>query len=323
MRQNIGLAALADVARLDGAPNAYHLGFVLGPRINAAGRMDEAGLGVELLLTAEGWRAKDLARQLDDFNQQRQAVEQDILAQAQAQIDAAGEDSPVLLAANDHWHQGVIGIVASRLKDIYQKPVAVAAINADGIAVGSARSVAGFNFGNAVLAAVQDGILIGGGGHGMAAGFKIRRENLPRFSDFLAARHAADIKIRDMTRMVTVDAVIHPRAVGAALWADIAQLEPIGAGNPQPKLAMLHVQLTHADILKEQHLRLTLQSLDGTKVAAMAFRVMQGPLGQFLYQQRGQQIHVLGQLRPNDFNGRRSFQFLIEDAAAVGLDQRI
>ena len=317
-RQNIGLAALADVARLDGAPNAYHLGFVLGPRINAAGRLRDGSLGVELLTTAEGWQAQDLARQLDQCNTERQGIEQTITAQAQAAIDAAANDNQVLVVADHQWHPGVIGIVASRLKEIYAKPVCVVALRGDGLGTGSARSVAGFHLGNAIITAQQTGILAKGGGHAMAAGFTVHAAQIPALQEFLNKRFVADLGNAPPATILPIAASIHPRAVGAPLWAEMEQMEPFGAGNPQPKLAMMSVRVAHAEILKSLHLRLMLESSDGTKVTAMAFRCMNAPLGQFLYQSRGHNIRVAGQFRPNDFNGRRTFQFLVEDAAQVG-----
>lgn len=317
-RQNMGLAALADVAGLDGVPNAYHLGFVLGPRINAAGRLRDGSMGVELLTTTEAWQAQHLAQQLDQYNTERQAIEQSITAQAQAVIDAVANDNQVLVVANYQWHPGVIGIVASRLKEIYAKPVCVVALRDDGVGTGSARSVTGFHLGNAIITAQQSGILVKGGGHAMAAGFTVAAAQVPALQQFLNERFVVELGNAPPATILPIAASIHPRAVGAPLWAEMEQMEPFGAGNPQPKLAMMNLRVTHAEILKSLHLRLTLESADGTRVTAMAFRCMNAPLGQFLYQSRGHNIHVAGQFRPNDFNGRRTFQFLVEDAAQVG-----
>lgn len=316
-RNNVGLRALADVARLDGKPDAYHLGFLLGPRLNAAGRLQDASLGVQLLAESEEWRAQDIARQLDKLNTERQELEQTILAQAIDQIEATSKDAPVIVAANENWHPGVIGIVASRLKDRYHKPSFVIALN-DGKGTGSARSVHGFDLGSAVLSAQQLGILDKGGGHAMAAGFKIVPEKLDQFRQYIAERFIKDTANTNMTPRLAIDAVAQPGALNMGLVQELKKLEPFGQGNPQPRFAVHNVQVAFADIMKEKHLRLTLRGLDGSEIKAVAFRVMENKLGKFLLQSKGAQIHVAGTLRENNFNGRTTAQFQIEDAAAIG-----
>lgn len=317
MRGNVGLRALADVARLDGKPDAYHLGFLLGPRINAAGRLQDASLGVQLLAESEDWRAQDIARQLDKLNTERQELEQTILAQAIDQVDASSNDAPVILAANENWHPGVIGIVASRLKDRYHKPSFVVAMKA-GQGTGSARSVHGFDLGSAVLAAQQLGILDKGGGHAMAAGFKITADKMDQFRQFITGRFIKDTANANMTPRLAIDALAQPGALNMDLLQNLKKLEPFGQGNPQPRFAVKNVQIAFADIMKEKHLRLTLRGMDGAEIKAVAFRVMEGKLGKFLSQSKGAQIHVAGTLRENNFNGRTTAQFQIDDAAELG-----
>ncbi len=320
-RGNVGLRALADVARLDGKPDAYHLGFLLGPRINAAGRLKDAGLGVQLLMSNDDMQSRMLAEKLNELNAERQKIEEQILFSAIDMVEQDGQDLPIVIAANENWHPGVIGIVASRLKDRYHKPSFVIAWKQGGdggwIGTGSARSVTGFNLGNAVVAAQQAGILQTGGGHAMAAGFKIERGRIGEFREFIAARFNQETANGDLQPVLAIDAAIAPGGLNADMMRNLKMLEPFGMGNPQPRFALQNVQIKYASVMKEKHLRLKLQSMDGASIDAVAFRVMDNPLGKFLLHSGGAQIHVAGTLRENNFNGRTTLQFQIEDAASV------
>ncbi len=321
-RNHVGLRALSDVSRLDTKPDAYHLGFMLGPRINAAGRLQDASLGVRLLTATEEWQAREIATQLDKLNTERQAIEETILAQAIDQVEREQMQSPILVAANENWHPGVIGIVASRLKDRYARPACMIAFIADGngqtVGTGSARSVTGFNLGAAIIAAEQSGILQKGGGHAMAAGFKIESGKLAQFREFMQTRFAAETAGADLSASLAIDASVNLAALNDALLQKLNTLAPFGMGNPQPRFMIPNVQIEYAEVMKEKHVRLRLKSLDGAGMDAVAFRVMDSPLGKFLSARTGAQIHVAGHLRENHFNGRRKLQFQIEDAAAVG-----
>lgn len=315
-RKNLGLRALSDVARLDGRPDAYHLGFLLGPRINAAGRLKDSTLGVQLLTAAEEWQAVALAQQLDQLNAERQKLEETILQQAIAQVEEGQKDSPVLCIGDRNWHSGVIGIVASRIKDIYHRPVAVVAFMDGDTGTGSARSVHGFNLGNAILAAVQTGLLHKGGGHAMAAGFKIAYDQLPAFREFLNARFLSDTKDQDMQPSLTIDVCASLSALSTELVQRLNSLAPFGAANPQPRFAVDAVQLEYAEIMKEKHIRCRLKSLDGARLNAVSFRSVGTPLGQLLLNSKGAVVRVAGQLKHNTFGNKNEAQLLIEDAAA-------
>jgi single-stranded-DNA-specific exonuclease len=314
-RGNPGLAALADVAGLGEAPEAYHAGFVLGPRVNAGGRVGEATLGARLLASDDPAEARRLAERLDAFNRERQAIEADVLAQAMQQVEVAGGAAePIVFAAGRGWHVGVVGIVASRLAERYHRPAFVVGV-ADGIARGSARSVAGVDVGAAVLAARQSGILVNGGGHPMAAGFTADEARLGALRSFLAARVAARLAARPLRPELRLDGVLQPAAATPALADQLARLGPFGVGNPRPRFALPSVRLVRADVVGGGHLRCLVTGEGGGRLKAIAFRAMDGPLASILRDRSGAAVHLAGHLRPDNWQGRAAVQFVIEDAA--------
>ncbi|MDE3116745.1 MAG: single-stranded-DNA-specific exonuclease RecJ, partial [Pseudomonadota bacterium] len=308
-----GLAALAAVANATPPFTPYHLGFVLGPRINAGGRVGRCSLGAELLTAADAASAEPLARALDRHNRERQALESVILDEAMA-LAAAQDNAPFLLAAEEGWHPGVVGIVAGRLKDRFAKPAFVAGFEG-GIGRGSARSVPGIDIGAAVRGARVAGILEAGGGHAMAAGFSLAAERLDAFRDFLAARFADAGSLLAAAQTLELDAVVAAAGAGASLAVEIGRAGPFGAGNPEPLLALADLRLAYADVVGKDHVRLRLQGGDGAALNAIAFRAAGGPLGKGLLAARGQRIHVAGRLRADAWNGRTQVQLHLEDAA--------
>ena len=313
-----GLAALASVAGAKPPFTPYHLGFALGPRINAGGRVGRCSLGAELLTAGDAAAADTLARALDRHNRERQALESVILDEAMA-LAAAQDNAPFLLAAEEGWHPGVVGIVAGRLKDRFAKPAFVAGFEGgpDGkrIGRGSARSVPGIDIGAAVRAACEAGILDAGGGHAMAAGFSLAAERLDAFREFLTAQFADAGSLLAAAQTLELDAVVAAAGAGAALAAEIGRAGPFGAGNPEPLLALADLRLTYADVVGKDHVRLRLQGGDGPALNAIAFRAAGGPLGKGLLAARGQRIHVAGRLRADAWNGRTQVQLHLEDAA--------
>ncbi len=310
-RQNPGLRALCNAGRIQAKPTAYDLGFILGPRINAGGRLGDSTLGVQLLTEKEDWRAQQIAQQLDKLNAKRQEIEESALQQAIHRIEAMGEIPPAIVIGDENWHPGVIGIMAGRLKDRYNKPCAVIAFGADGMGVASARSVSGFDIGSAILAAVQTGILIKGGGHAMAAGFQVRRDDVAALQEFLNAR----IKSGDDAGapVLHIDAVVSPQALSYDLMEKISFLAPFGAGNPQPRFAIDGVQIDYAEILKDKHVRCRIRGIGGISIDAVSFRCVGTPLGQALLQSKGGIMRVAGQLQADNYNGRRKVKMIIED----------
>ncbi|WP_119458350.1 single-stranded-DNA-specific exonuclease RecJ [Rhodospirillaceae bacterium SYSU D60014] len=317
-RGNPGLAALADAAGLTERAGAYHAGFVLGPRVNAGGRVGAADLGSRLLATDDAAEAAALAAQLEAFNGERRAIEQQVLAEAVARVEAdSAPETSLVLAAGEGWHPGVIGIVASRLKERYARPAFVVALS-DGIGKGSARSVPGVDLGNAVIAARQAGLLLNGGGHAMAAGFTVEAARLDEFQAFLAARLSeAAGSAGPVQPTLGLDGVLTPGAATPDFAGLLEQLGPFGAGNAEPRFAIPAARLVRADVVGEGHVRCIVTGPDGGRLKAIAFRCLESELGRALLQSGGVPIHLAGHLRADRWQGREGVQFLIEDAAPV------
>ncbi|HXV24476.1 MAG TPA: single-stranded-DNA-specific exonuclease RecJ [Alphaproteobacteria bacterium] len=317
-RRSTGLAALADAARLTERPGAFHCGFLLGPRVNAGGRVGDAELGVRLLTSEDPAEAAAIAQRLDRLNEERRAIEQTMLEEAIGALEAEAEPGAKLaFVARRGWHAGVIGIVASRVKERYALPAVVAAIEEDGTAKGSGRSVRGVDLGSAVLAARQSGLLINGGGHAMAAGFTARAEDLPALKAFLSERLARQIDEGGFVPTLGIDGVLQPGGATVELTQILEQVGPFGAGNAEPRFAFPAVRLTKAEPVGENHVRCILIGSEGGRLKAIAFRALGTPLGDALLQARGAAIHLAGHLRADIWQGQATTQLLIEDAAAV------
>ena len=319
-RGNTGLAALADVARLDRPPGAYHAGFILGPRINAGGRIGEAGLGARLLACDDAGEATAIALRLDELNRERQEIEAAVLAEATAQVEIAeesGERAPVLFAAGEGWHPGVVGIVASRLAERFGRPACVVSLNGDQ-GTGSGRSVPGADLGAAIVAARQKALLVKGGGHPMAAGFTLERQRLAEVRDFLAGRLVDSVAAADRVPGLRIDGVLSAGGASADLAAQLARLEPFGAGNPEPRFAVTGARLVHIAPAGRDHLQCALAGEGGQRLDAIAFRCLETPLGAGLRNNDGRPLYVAGKLRENTWRGRTKVQLVIDDAAPAG-----
>jgi single-stranded-DNA-specific exonuclease len=316
---NPGLAALAAVAGVNEPLDAYHLGFILGPRVNAGGRVGAADLGARLLATDDPALAAELAGRLDAYNRERREIEARTLEAAITQVEGAAQSPLLVFAAAENWHPGVIGIVAARLKERYERPACVVAI-ADGIGKGSGRSLAGLPLGPAVIAARQAGLLINGGGHAMAAGFTVATEKLDALRAFLAERLGDGLDREQLVPELRVDGALSVTAAQCELIDHIARLAPFGAANPEPRFVFPGVRVVHAEPVGSGHLRCTLADpLDTARLRAIAFRVAGTPLGQFLAETRGATIHIAGHLRRDSWRGGDAVQLTIDDAAPAGL----
>jgi single-stranded-DNA-specific exonuclease len=319
-RANPGLAALADVARVDGPPNAYHAGFLLGPRVNAGGRVGEADMGARLLTTADPEVGRELAGCLDRYNAERQAIEAEVLAAALRQAGPAAErGDPVIVVAGADWHPGVIGIVASRLVERFGRPAAVVAL-VDGTGKGSARSVSGVDLGAAVIAARQSGLLVNGGGHKMAAGFTVAADGVGALAAFLNDRLRAAVDDATRTPTLKLDGVLSVDGATLAFAEQLERLAPFGVGNPEPMLVLKGARVAFVDLVGEAHLRCALAGDAGGRLKAIAFRAATEPLGAVLRTGAGQRLHLAGKLRRDTWRGRNDVQFVIEDAAPARLD---
>ncbi|AWK87216.1 single-stranded-DNA-specific exonuclease RecJ [Azospirillum thermophilum] len=319
-RCNPGLAALADVAGVKDKPDAYHAGYVLGPRVNAGGRVGASDLGARLLSTDDPLEAMDLAQKLEAHNAERRAVEQGVLDDAIARLEALSDrEAELVFIAGEGWHPGVIGIVASRLKERYSRPACVVALEegADGTVVGKAsgRSVRGVDLGAAVIAARQEGLLIAGGGHRMAAGFTVAGARLGELREFLTGRVREQVEAAPLVPMLQLDGALSVGAATPALVETLGRLGPFGTGNSEPRFALADARVVRADVVGANHVRCFLQGNDGARLKAIAFRALDSALGQALLTGRGTPFHVAGTLRIDRWNGSESVQLLIDDAA--------
>jgi single-stranded-DNA-specific exonuclease len=298
-RQNLGLKTLSRVTKIDTAPTTYHLGFVLGPRINAGGRVGEAGLGSLLLRTENPTQAEEIALILDEYNRIRREIEVEVLnnafAQAETQLD------PIIMVADSNWHPGVIGIVAGRIKERFNRPACVISIS-DGIGKGSARSIPGLDLGAMIHAAKQSGLLIAGGGHAMAAGFTVEEKRIPEFHAFLNAR-ASQLMTEDNIPVLELDGVLNLNSLTPALVSKIDTLGPFGSGNPTPKFALLNVRMIKVDVFAGEHIRVIAGQMDRAQVQAVAFRAVETDMGQALLNHRGYPLHLAGSLKLDTWMG--------------------
>jgi len=311
---NTGLQALLRVSRLDRRVRASHLGFQLGPRVNAGGRVGAADLGVRLLGCDSEHEALHLAGQLDQLNAERQRIEAAVLDQAIEAVERQGPPGALVLAAGEGWHPGVIGIVASRLRERYELPALVVALDG-GIGKGSARSVPGVDLGRLVLQAREEGLLVNGGGHPMAAGLTVAQGNLDALAAFLSERIAERLAAIAWKPALALDAVLHPGAARADLVRQVERMAPFGVGNPEPRYAFTDLRLAHLDVVGEQHLRLALEAADGQRLGAIAFRALEAPLGQALLARRGRGVYIAGRLELDLWRGGEAVQLVVEDAA--------
>nr|WP_254899054.1 single-stranded-DNA-specific exonuclease RecJ [Thalassococcus arenae] len=312
-----GLVALSDVARLDRAPEAYHLGYVLGPRINAGGRVGRADLGARLLSCADPAEAASLAERLDDLNRERREVEEAVRMAALAQAEDRGLDAPLVWAAGEGWHPGVVGIVASRLKELTNRPAVVIGLDGDE-GKGSGRSVAGVDLGASVQRLAAEGLLLKGGGHRMAAGLTVARDRLEpamaQLAELLARQGAGQGGARDLR----LDGVLMPGAASVELVRRLDEAGPYGAGAPGPRFALPDLRIAQAREVGTGHLKLGLTDGLGGRLDAIAFGAFDGPLGAALRDHGGRRFHVAGRLDINSWNGRQTVQLLLDDAAPAG-----
>ena len=313
-----GIRALFKAARLNSPPDCGHLGFLLGPRINAGGRIGRATLGAELLTTTDPVEAERLADQLNALNEERQSIEAAAVAEAVAEAEAeigAGDGPPVLIASREGWHPGVVGLIAARLRERFLRPAFAISWNGGGIGTGSGRSVPGVDIGAAVRAAVERGVLVKGGGHAMAAGITVERDRLGSLRAFLEERLNAEIGAADSDDLLELDGALSAGGASVASIEDIERAGPFGNGNPAPIFAFPAHRIAFADRVGNGHVRITLTSADGASLKAVAFRAADRPLGQALLAARGKVLHVAGTLCLDHWGGTARPQLRIVDAA--------
>jgi single-stranded-DNA-specific exonuclease len=318
-RRRVGLAALLDAAGLAGAPECWHLGYLVGPRINAGGRIGDAALGSRLLLTEDSLQAGQLAAELDRLNRERQAIEVMAVADAEAQALMAMErqpDLPVVVTASADWHPGVVGLIAARTKERFRRPAFAFTLNADGTATGSGRSVPGVDLGAVVRAAVDVGLAIKGGGHTMAAGVTIQAADLERFRAYVGERLADPVSVAQLNDHFAIDATLMAGGAQPTVVAALERAGPFGAGHPEPVFVFPQHRLVEArEVGSGGHVRVKLRGGDGSIIGGIAFRAAGQPLGIALSNAIGNSLHVAGTLSVDRWGGAEKVEVRIMDVA--------
>jgi single-stranded-DNA-specific exonuclease len=317
-RGNPGLAALIDVARLSGPLSLYHLGFMIGPRINAGGRIGDAALGARLLASDDPAECERIAAELDRLNQERQAIETAVLEEAAAEAEAeigAGPGPSVIISGSERWHAGVVGLVAARLKERYHRPAIAIAFLPNGFGTGSGRSIAGVDLGRAVREALDRGILVKGGGHAMAAGLTVDKVRLGDLRAFLADSLGEAIDKARENNDLAVDAAMTARGATADMIELVERAGPFGTGHPEPVFAFPAHRISYVETVGNGHVRLSLATDDGVNLKGIAFRAAGGPLGAALLAARGRPLHLAGVLTIDQWQSRRQPSLRILDAA--------
>jgi len=313
-RTNPGLSALSDVCQLTSKPSAYDLGFLLGPRINAGGRIGNSKLGVELLIAQTEIEAELIASKLNKLNVDRREIEKKVLHEASTQVNTRDTSAPLIWAAKEGWHPGVVGIIASRLKEQNNRPAVVIGLE-DGIGSGSARSIKGIDIGSAITRLSSENLIIKGGGHSMAAGLSLREDQIPtamqRLTNLLIDNGANDISPKDLI----ITGTLMCSAVTQELVAEFDNAGPFGAGAPAPRLALLNQRILFAKRAGENHLRLTVSDDSAVKIDVIVFRAFETSIGEVLENHNGLRFHLAGRLQIDDWGGRKRVKMNLEDAA--------
>lgn len=316
--KNAGLAALFKKAGLGGPVTPYHFGFLVGPRINAGGRIGDAALGSRLLTLDDESQAEIIAEKLDELNRERQAMEAAMLAEAEAEAlyeYGDGTGAGVIVTARENWHPGIVGLLASRLKDRFRRPAFAIAFDSQGKGTGSGRSINGFDMGKMVRNAVDAGLLVKGGGHAMAAGLTVERANLGRLRTFFEEAAQKTVFQLVENSVLKIDGAIGASGATLELVEQMEQAGPFGSGHSQPIFAVPAHRLRDVRIVGTSHVKITLEAMDGSRLDGIAFRAADAPLGQMLMNARGRQIHVAGTLGADQWQGQKRVQLRVLDAA--------
>lgn len=314
-RKHVGIEALADVAGAAETFTSYDAGFVLGPRINAGGRIGRAGMGAELLSTENAQLAYAHAAELDRVNVKRRELQASMLEEATQKAAKLPADAPMIIVSMDGWHPGVIGIVAGRLKDQFDKPAIVIGINEEGVGKGSGRSIQGVDLGGGITAAKDAGLLTSGGGHAMAGGLSIDADKVEAFTEFISEYLRDDIKTARANQSLKIDALLSPAAMNFALIETLSHVAPFGAGNPRPLLVMPDIRVAYAKRLKGGHVRCSLENAARDRIDAICFRADESSLADILLAAVDGTYHFCGRVKRNEWNGRVKVDFEITDIA--------
>ena len=310
-KKNLGLKTLLDICKIETNPSIYHLGFMLGPRINAGGRVGKCSHGANLLLDTDPKNAFKLASELDQYNKERQMLEKDLLQKILNKTKDYSKD-PVLILSGENWHEGVIGIVAARLKDKFNKPVIIISTE-EKIGKASARSIVGFDIGSIIIAATQKKILLKGGGHKMAGGFSIKIENIEKFKDFVFRKFKNINEDLTSEKPLFLDCVISPSALNLEFYDRVNILAPFGSGNPEPKFIIESLKTVNGKIVGEKHIKSVLIGMDGSIIKTIAFNALDNDLGAYLLKKNNKPFNIAGKLSLNEWKGQSNVEFIIND----------
>ena len=310
-KRNLGLKTLLDICKIETKPSIYHLGYMLGPRINAGGRVGKCSHGANLLLNSDPKEAFKLASELDQFNKERQLLEKDLLQKILNETKGYSND-PVLVLSGKNWHEGVIGIVAARLKDKFNKPVIIISIK-DNIGKASARSIVGFDIGSLIIAATQEKILLKGGGHKMAGGFSIFVENIEKFKKFIFRKFKNINEDLTSKKPLLLDSIISPSALNLDFYNKINTLAPFGSGNPEPKFIIEDLKTINGKIVGEKHIKSVLIGKDGASIKTISFNALENGLGSYLIKKNNKIFNIAGKLSLNEWKGQSNVEFIIDD----------
>ena len=310
-KKNLGIKTLLSICNIDTNPSTYHLGYMLGPRINAGGRVGKCSHGANLLLDKDPKNSFKLASELDQFNKERQILEKDLLQKILNKTKNYLKD-PVLILSGSNWHEGVIGIVAARLKDKFNKPTIL--ISFDGnIGKASARSIVGFDIGSVIIAASHENILLKGGGHKMAGGFSIKLENVEKFKKFISKKFESINENLKIEKPLLVDSIISPSAVNIEFYKKVALLSPFGSGNPEPKFVIEDLKTINGKIVGESHIKSVLVGKDGSTIKSIAFNSVEKDISPFLIKKNNKSFNIAGKLSLNEWKGQSNVEFIIDD----------
>jgi single-stranded-DNA-specific exonuclease len=310
-KKNLGLKTLLDICKIENNPSIYHLGFMLGPRINAGGRVGKCSHGANLLLDNDPKNAFKLASELDQFNKERQMLEKDLLKKILDETKNHTND-PVLVLSGNHWHEGVIGIVAARLKDKFNKPVIIISLEGQ-MGKASARSIVGFDIGSVIIAATQDKILLKGGGHKMAGGFLIDIKNIEKFKEFVFNKFRKINEDLTSIKPLYLDSVLSPTAINLDFYNKVNTLAPFGSGNPEPKFIIENLKTLNGKIVGEKHIKSLLIGEDGSSIKTIAFNAVENDLSAYLLKKNNKTFNIAGKLSLNEWKGQSNVEFIIDD----------
>ena len=310
-RSNLGLKTLYDLCKIESQPTTYHLGYILGPRINAGGRVGKSSHGAELLASDDPQRTYQIANDLNKSNKERQSIELMLSEKVNSEVKNF-QDDPVLILTGNSWHEGIIGIVASRIKEKYNKPTILISIN-ESLGKGSARSIFGFDIGTQIIKATQSGIVEKGGGHKMAGGFTIKKENIPLFRDFLIKNFKKSKLSSSKIVNLYLDSIIAPSALNEEFYSEIERLAPFGSGNSEPKFVIENLQVITSDLVADKHIKTVLYAKDGSVIKSIAFNAKDSPLEPFLTKKNKKKFNIAGKMNLNEWRGKKSVEFVIED----------